>query len=74
MPAIVMHGAVDGAFFLWIWQNPDRFRALVELNVFHEGPDEIFLAWAAIAAIGTVSTIYCFLMVQKAKASSANQT
>lgn len=74
VPAIVMHGIVDGAIFSWMWQDPDRFRALAELNVLHTGPDGVFLFWVAIAAVGTISTIFCFVMIQKAKGASASNT
>ena len=68
LPAIVMHGVVDGVMFVWAWQNPDKFKALLEHNVLVTGPSNLFLIWAAIAFVGTVSTIFGFYMLKKVSA------
>ena len=72
VPAIIMHGLVDAAFLFWMWQSPERFAALAELNVLHTGPDGLFLTWVAIAVIGTGSTIYCFFRLHNANAARAD--
>ena len=71
IPAIVMHGIVDGVFFVWVWQNPDKFNALLEHNVLVTGPSTLFLTWVAIAVVGTVSTIFGFYMLKKDSAVDA---
>ena len=60
IPAIVMHGIVDGVMFVWVWLNPDKFEALLEHNVLVTGPSNLFMAWVAIAVVGTASTIFGF--------------
>lgn len=71
LPAIVMHGIVDGVFFVWVWQNPDKFNALLEHNVLVTGPSILFLTWVAIAVVGTVSTIFGFYTLKKDSADDA---
>jgi membrane protease YdiL (CAAX protease family) len=66
LPAIVMHGVVDGVMFLWVWMNPDAFRALLEHNVLLNGISDLFVIWMAIAVIGTVATILGLFMLAKA--------
>ncbi|UCF66767.1 MAG: CPBP family intramembrane metalloprotease [Acidobacteriota bacterium] len=67
LPAIVMHGVVDGVMFLWVWKSPDAFRALLEHNVLLTGISDLFVTWVTVAIIGTASTIFALFMLAKAQ-------
>ena len=71
LPAIVMHGLVDGVLFIWVWQNPEKFSALLEHNVLVTGPSILFQTWVAIAVVGTVSTIFGFYKLKQVSADNA---
>lgn len=73
VPAIVMHGVVDGVMFLWVWKNPDAFRGMLEHNVLRTGISDLFVLWVTIAALGTVGTIVGFIMLAKTQRQRLDQ-
>jgi membrane protease YdiL (CAAX protease family) len=72
LPAVVMHGVVDGVMFFWVWKNPAAFKALLEHNVLRTGASDLFIAWVVVAILGTASTIFGLFMLAKSKRVSAD--
>ncbi len=71
VPTVVVHGAVDGAMFLWVWMRPDAFRSLLERNVLQTGVDGPFEAWVAIAVVGTAATIFGLVRLSRRRARTS---
>lgn len=67
LPAVVAHGAIDGAIFLWAWMRPDAFRALLEHNVLRTGIDGPFAIWVAVAVLASAATIGGFVMLARSR-------